>query len=182
MVRLVLYAGAYLSLLPCILLFAGALKKVLTCSCRINRLQLEGAAIITATVTASIFFLYYLIELDAQRETSFAYWFGRGQRGLLFIGTILFCLGFFLERRPRPSLTPWTPRSLSITRLWMGAWLWLAAIVAWRGYSWDILPWGPVGTCLSWSVLCFSIVYVQRAFTLPEDTYRAEGDLLGIEE
>lgn len=182
MMRLLLYAVAYMSLVPCILLLAGALKKSAACWCRISRLQLEGCIIVTATMFFQMFFSGYLKALDASGGSTFYYWFSRGAYGLYSVGAILFFLGFFLERRPRPGLSPWPRWQVRLNFAWMVLWLLAAAHTSGRRYAWEVAAWDPVHVLVAWSALCFSLVYCYRAFKYPAESVHAEGDLIGIEE
>lgn len=182
MVRILLYAFACAAVVPCLLLLAGAVKKSTACWCRINRLQMEGAAIVTVTMFFQIFFSGYLKALDASGESSFYYWFCRGSYGLYAVGAILFFLGFFLERRPRPGLSPWPRLQVRLSFGWMVLWLLAAAYAAGRRYAWDAAAWDPAHIYTAWSTLVFSVVYCYRAFKHPGESIYAEGDLIGIEE
>lgn len=182
MVKLISYIGAYMSLAPCVLLLAGAARKNAGFGSRVNRLQLEGMIIVATTMIFRLFCLHYVLALDAIRKTSFAYWYERGEHGLFAVGIILFALGFFLERRPRPGLEHWPSKLLLASNAWMGAWLLFAAFASGRRYTWDVAMWSPVRSAISWSVLIFAIIYCHRAFARPGESRYAEGDIIGIEE
>jgi hypothetical protein len=182
MARFLLTFGAYLSLAPTLFLLIGAVRKVYADRQRIARLQMEGALILVLTLLFRLFLFDFVVSLDAIRETSFTYWFDRGEHGFFAVGFILFFLGFFLERRPRPGLNPWPPRITHFAKVWMWVWLWIAVFVAFKGYGWTVSSWSPLRTCIAWSFLFFSGGYCYLAFIRPDETRCAEGDLLGIEE
>lgn len=182
MMHLIAYAAAYLSLAPCALLLAGAAKKTSDCASRVNRLQLEGAVIITLVMSFTLFFLHRVLAMEQVGETSFAYWYERGEYGLFAVGIILFALGFFLERRPRPGLERWPLKARLLSGGWMGGWLLFAAFASGRQYAWDMAVWSPARTAAAWSILFFAIIYCHRAFVRPGESRHAEGDLIGIEE
>ena len=182
MARFLFTAGAYLTLAPVLLVLAGAARKVWCNWQRVARLQLEGAAILAVAVLSRFLLAGYIASVDQARGTSLAYWYDRGENGFLAVGLILFFLGFFLERRPRPGLEPWPPRLTQAARLWLCAWLCLAVYVVWRGNTWDGAPWSPLHVCVALGFLYFSGAYCYLAFARPGETRSAEGDLVGIEE
>ncbi|MBW7863265.1 MAG: hypothetical protein GX580_08930 [Candidatus Hydrogenedens sp.] len=104
------FLGAVAAQLPWWLLLAGALRKVLLHSGRLQRLQAEGAAVAAGGMLACWVMFDPTVGVDPARESSLAYWLARGEEGLFLIGMMLVGMGYFLERRPRPGLTPW-PRA-----------------------------------------------------------------------
>lgn len=173
---------AYSALAPSLLLFVGSLKKVIANPQRIARLQVEGAFILTVTIFSRFLIVDYLLLLDQKQGTSFFYWFNRGEQGMFAVGAILFFLGFFLERRPRPNLKPW-PHTLALaSKLTLIIGLFLAAYIAWKQVEWAFSELSLFRTVLSHSFLVFALSYCILAFERPHEVENAEGDLLGIED
>ncbi len=102
--------GAVLVQFPWWLVLAGALRKLFVMPRRLQRMQAEGAAILAAGMLMRWAAWGRDFDMDPERAASFAFWMARGEEGLFFIGAILFAVGYFLERRPLPGLTPW-PRA-----------------------------------------------------------------------
>jgi len=109
------YLCVLLLQLPWWLTLAAAVRRLRSKGGRLRRLQAEGAAP----------------------------WFSRGEIGVLLIGLLLLGLGFFLERRPRPGMTPWpaTVKNICIAAILSGL---VLATVAWilSTYAWLGLPYG----------------------------------------
>ena len=182
MVRFALFAGLYVSLAPCVALCVGAARKVWARSHRIARLQLEGAALILFGLLLRLLAFDPFFGLDAGRESPFAFWLDRGEQGLLAIGVILFGLGFFLERRPRPGLTPWPPRYTRAAWACLAACVVIAALFAWRRYTPGVMPWSLARTWFLLGLSVFSAGYCYMAFKRPDEAARAETKIIGIED
>lgn len=182
MLRVVLFAATYLSLLPCMILCVGAARKVWVRSHRIARLQLEGAAIVLAGLVLRLVMFDAIFGFDPAREGRFAFWFARGEQGLLTIGTILFALGFFLERRPRPGLAVWPVRYIRTAWACAGAGAMIALVIAWRGYAPCPMPWTLSRTSFLLGLTVFAVIYAYMAFMRPDDAAQAEKKIIGIEE
>lgn len=90
-----------------IILLIGAVKELRWISGRISRLQLEGTVLMLIGTMARFIVFDPVIGIDRLKSYEWSLWFGRGETGLYLVGIILFCLGFFLSRRPRPGLKPW---------------------------------------------------------------------------
>ena len=90
-----------------IILVIGAIKELRWIPGRVSRLQLEGAILMLISTIARWIVFDPIIGVDRLRSYEWSWWFARGDTGLYLVGIILFCLGFFLSRRPRPGLKPW---------------------------------------------------------------------------
>ena len=101
------FLGAVLVQFPWWLALAGSLWKLSVMARRLQRMQAEGAAILALGMLMRWAAWGRDFGMDAERAASFAFWMARGEEGLFFIGAILFSVGYFLERRPRPGLTRW---------------------------------------------------------------------------
>ena len=106
---MVYHVAEFLYLLPWCLLLTGALRKACARADRLQRMQCEGAAMIVAGMAGSLVLFDRAFGLDAARQGRFAEWYPWGEHGLFWIGMLLFGLGCFMERRPRPGLKPWPP-------------------------------------------------------------------------
>ncbi len=182
MVRFALLAGIYVSLAPCVALCVGATRKVWARSHRIARLQLEGAGLLLFGLLVRLLAFDPVFGLDPGRESRFAFWFDRGEQGLLAIGIILFGLGFFLERRPRPGLTPWPKRYTRAAWVCMAACVVVAALFWWRRYTPAVMPWSLARTWFLLGLSVFSAGYGYMAFKRPDEAARAETKLIGIKD
>lgn len=182
MVQLALFASIYLACVPPMLLCVGAARKVWACSRRIARLQLEGAALVMAGLLLRLLAFDPFFGLDSARESRFGFWFDRGEQGMLAIGIILFGLGFFLERRPRPGLDPWPARYTRAAAGCLGACVLVALVFLWRGYAPGPMPWTLARTWFLLGLAVFAAVYCRMAFLRPAEAARAESDLIEIED
>lgn len=126
-----------------ILLIIGAVKEWRWIPGRISRLQLEGAIIMFIGTVAKWVVFNQFFCLDPLRSEEWSYWFGRGELGLFLVGLILFGLGFFLSRRPRPGLKPWNAglKRLSlisfIVVLGFVILTWFHLYARWFHFSWE---------------------------------------------
>lgn len=177
------YAMVTLVLAPLLLFFVGAIRKVRRVSNRIVRLQLEGAMMMVVGVFLKGAMFDPVVGYDPAHETRLAYWFDRGETGLFVIGLILLFFGFFLERRPRPGLRPWSTgeRNTAVTGILAGAVL-TAAMLWVKGASPSGWPWPPVRVGLTAGLLPMACAYCRHAFINPVESTTAEYDILGIEE
>lgn len=127
--------------LPWWLTLLAAMRRLRRKGGRLRRLQAEGAALIAAGYFAK--WMVYDINFGPDRLeiTAWSPWFSRAETGLLLIGLLLLGLGFFLERRPRPGMTPWpaTVKNVCIAGILSGL---VLATVAWilSAYAWLGLP------------------------------------------
>ena len=126
-----------------ILLIIGAIKECRWIRGRISRMQLEGAIIMfTGTIAKWIVFNQFL-AINPLRSEDWTYWFDRGELGLYFIGLILFGLGFFLSRRPRPGLKPWDAgiKRMAVMSFFIALGfsilLWFYLYARWFNFSWE---------------------------------------------
>ncbi len=182
MIYFAVLTGLYMSLLPCGLLLVGAARKTWRYPKRIARMQLEGAAIIVIGMVTRFIVFDPLFGADPGRETSFAYWFERGESGLFAIGIILFALGFFLERRPRPDLTPWPQQYKQAAWIWAAVCCPIALLFVWRARSLGPMPWSLTRAGFAWALLAFALLYCFMAFMRPDEPLHAESDSLHIED
>ncbi len=182
MMYFVVLTSVYMSLLPCGLFLVGAAHKTWLHPTRTSRLQLEGALIAFTGMIVRVIVFDPMFGRDPLRETSFSYWFSRGESGLFAIGVILFVLGFFLERRPRPDLTPWPQRHTLAAWIWAGACFPTALFASWLAREMDAMPWSVTRAGFAWSLLAFALVYCYMAFTRPDEPLHAESDMIHIKE
>jgi hypothetical protein len=102
------YIAVFLCHMPWILLLLAAADRVRTGHTgRVYRLQLEGVALaLLGTLTK---WLIHDPHFGLGREglARWGEWFDRGERGIFWIGVLLFVLGYVRERRPRPGLAHW---------------------------------------------------------------------------
>jgi len=126
-----------------ILLIIGAIKEYRWIRGRISRMQLEGAVIMFLGTIAKWIVLNQFFGLDRLQSEEWAYWFNRGELGLFLVGLILFGLGFFLSRRPRPGLKPW---NAGIKRLTIISFIlilgfsiltWFHLYARWFNFAWE---------------------------------------------
>lgn len=155
------YAVVLLLQTPWWLLLWGAVRRVRRRGGRLRRLQVEGALILVAGTAAKWLVFDTHFGFDRLNVTLWSYWFSRGEVGVFFIGLLLFGLGFFLDRRPRPGLVPWprTVKRVCIAALLSGG---IAGAVAYIlvGYRWFELPWSAARVLFSLGMLPFAIGYV----------------------
>ncbi|MCX8065938.1 MAG: hypothetical protein N3G21_12330 [Candidatus Hydrogenedentes bacterium] len=124
------------------ILLIGAVKELRWISGRISRLQLEGAVLMLIGTIGRCIVFDPVIGIDRLRSYEWSLWFGRGETGLYLVGVILFCLGFFLSRRPRPGLKPWDAsikRRVFITfivALGLGILIWFYFKAPWFNTAW----------------------------------------------
>jgi hypothetical protein len=163
------YAIVLLALAPWGMLFLGALRAVRRRGGRLRRMQVEGAALILAGSLAKWMVFDPLFGFDRLRSAIWSYWFARGEVGFFLIGLLLFTLGFFLERRPRPGLIPWpsTVKSVCITGILLGAGLGLLAF-KWSQYPWLHLPWTLPRVVFSLGMFPFAAGYLVLGRRLPD--------------
>lgn len=178
MVYFAVLTGVYMSLLPGGLFLAGAARKTWARPRRISRLQLEGAVIAVAALLTRLAVFDPMFGVDPEKTGRFAYWFDRGEPGLFAIGLILFGLGFFLERRPRPGLSPWPGRYTRAAWTSALACIPVALIFVWKASDIGIMPWSMGRTGFLWSLLAFAVLYCYMAFKRPTEHLNAENDLI----
>ena len=158
---LLYYICILVLLAPWFLLLRGAIRLLRRNGGRLRRLQVEGAALLSAGSVAKWIVFDPNFGFDRLRVEIWSYWFSRGEIGLFLIGLLLFGLGFFLEREPRPALRPW-PRIgkiISMTAILSGIALGTVAYIVF-GYPWFELPWSAARILFSLGVLPFAIGYV----------------------
>ncbi len=136
----------------------------------------------TASLSARLAVLDPVVGFDPMRESAFTYWFDRGEQGLFVIGALLFVLGYFLERRPRPGLEPWPQGRVAASAAWMALCLAAAAAFSWSGSALDPAPWSIVRGAFALGLFVFSVHYCRVAFKKPDESARAEGDVILIKE
>ncbi|HDP33912.1 MAG TPA: hypothetical protein ENN29_02245 [Candidatus Hydrogenedentes bacterium] len=178
MIYFAVLTGVYMSLLPCCLFLVGAARKTWARPRRISRLQFEGALIAVSGMIARVIVFDPMFGRDPLRETAFAYWFSRGEAGLFAIGIILFGLGFFLERRPRPGLSPWPRRYARAA--WLCALLCIpvAGLFVYKAASIGDMPWSMARAGFLWSLFAFALLYCYMAFRRPDEPLHAEDELI----
>lgn len=159
------FFGAVAAQLPWWLLLAGALRKAFLHPRRLQRIQAEGAAMAAGGMLACWVMFDPTIGVDPARESSLAPWLARGEGGLFLIGMMLLGVGYFLERRPRPGLTPWPQAGKAAA----AAAILAGALVALPLAGGDVLagarlPWAL--SRLSWSLgmLPFAAAYLAEAW------------------
>lgn len=91
-----------------LLIASGSIRKT-WCrpSDRLQRLQTEGVLMLLFGMFSAWVLFDRQWGIDRERTSAFAYWFTHGERGLFWIGQLLLFMAYFLERRPRPGLSPW---------------------------------------------------------------------------
>ena len=154
-----------LFLLPWLLLLAGALRRVMARPDRLQRMQGEGSFIVVAGMLGGLLLFDAAFGLDAARKTRFAEWYPWGERGLFWIGLLLFGLGFFLERRPRPGIRKWPPagKAVALAGILAGG----VAAFALHGHTHllgCLFPWSPFRAAFSLGMAPFALLYVADAF------------------
>lgn len=145
MARMGMYVVIVLALLPWgVLAWAAVVRVWAGHDGRLYRLQAEGA--VMALVGAAAKWMVFDPNFGFVRHdiSRWGEWFDRGERGLFWIGVLLFLLGYVLERRPRRGLAPWpkTMTRLAWSGLLMGACVGLAAYgLGWgAGLAWPFTP------------------------------------------
>ncbi len=157
-----------------IILVIGAIKELRWISGRVSRLQLEGSILMLIGTIARWIVFDPVIGIDRLKAYEWSLWFARGETGLYLVGIILFCLGFFLSRRPRPGLKPW---DASITR-WVLITFILAlglGILSWFYFKapWFNTAWGWYRVIFGIALYSFAIGYLKQErnpSTLPPET------------
>jgi len=154
-----------LFLLPWIALAAGALRKTWLKPDRLQRMQSEGASIVLAGMFVAFLLFDASFGLDAQHKSRFTEWYPWGERGLFWIGMLLFGLGFFLERRPRPGLKPWSPagRAAAFVAILVGAFASFALLGQVQMLG-SVFPWSPARMAFSVGMVPFALLYALDAF------------------
>lgn len=150
------------------LLLWGAIGALRRHGGRLRRMQVEGAALILIGTVSKWVVFDTLVGLN-RLETDWAYWFSRGEVGIFMIGLLLFGLGYFLERRPRPGLVPWpsTVKSIGITGILIGLGLGMAAFKFFQ-YPWLHLPWSMGRVVFSLGMYPFALGYVVLGRRIPD--------------
>ena len=154
-----------LFLMPWILLLAGALRKAWLRPDRLQRMQCEGTVIILAGMLAALLLFDAAFGLDAGRKSRYTEWYPWGEQGLFAIGMLLFGLGHFLERRPRPGLKPWSSagRAAALAGILSGGTA--AFVVHEHTHLLGVLfPWTPARVAFSLGMAPFALLYVVDAF------------------
>lgn len=168
------YLGMILLLSPWLLLSAGAIRRVLQRNTRLRRFQMEGAILILLALLGkwAVYDPHYGLML--RYEGIWPYWFSRGEAGLMWIGMLLFGLGYFLERRPSPHLIPWPASGKRICGLailcgaTMGLLVW-----HYKGVAWGEAPWSPARMWFTAGCLPFAVGYnlwMKDWDVIPDDT------------
>jgi len=103
-----LYATILIFQVPGLMLLAGALVKLARANTRIHRLQVGGAGILCAGMLGRWIIFDPNFGVDRYEQYLWSYWFDRAELGAFAIGLLFLMLAFFLERRPRPGLRPWS--------------------------------------------------------------------------
>lgn len=178
MIYFAVLTGVYMSLLPCCLFLVGAARKTWAHPLRISRLQLEGAVIAITGMSARLFVFDSIVGVDPMRTSRFSYWLDRGEVGLFAIGLILFGLGFFLERRPRPGLILWPQRYTRAAWFCAGACFPIALFYVYKFSAIGLMPWSMGRAGFLWSLLAFSLLYCYMAFKRPDEPLHAESDII----
>lgn len=126
-----------------ILLIIGAIKECRWIRGRVSRMQLEGSVIMFLGTITKWIVLNQFFGIDRLQSEEWTYWFNRGELGLFFVGLILFGLGFFLSRRPRPGLKPWDAgiKRMAVMSfliaLGFGILLWFYLYARWFNFAWE---------------------------------------------
>jgi len=158
------FFGAVLVQFPWWLVLAGSLWKLPVMARRLQRMQAEGAAILALGMLMRWAAWGRDFDMDAERAASFAFWMARGEEGLFFIGVILFAVGYFLERRPRPGLTRWPQAGKTAAAAAIlvsgGAGLLLLGRDTFFGMT---FPWEPARVMWSLGVYPFAAGYLAEA-------------------
>ncbi len=158
---LITYYGCVLILLaPWALLLVGAVRRMRERGGRLRRFQTEGAVLAMAGSVSK--WIVYDLNFGPDRLgiTNWGYWFSRGEVGIFFVGLLMFGLGYFLERRPRPGLTPWPGKMKTISAIAILSSVPLSVIaLAFFNYPWFELPWDGWRILLTLGVLPFSLGY-----------------------
>jgi hypothetical protein len=169
-------------MLPWLMLLVGSVRKVYGSNDRLQRLQVEGAFLIFSGMLVSWIFFDKTLGRDPDREGRFAFWYENGEHGLYWIGLLLFGLGEFLERRPRPGLKPWlrTGKVLACAGILSG----VIAAVYFHGEalfldSW--YAWNPARMVFSLGMLPFASVYMADAFINGPQSSWAENAEMGVD-
>ncbi|HPO11893.1 MAG TPA: hypothetical protein PLI09_00490 [Candidatus Hydrogenedentes bacterium] len=155
------YLCVLILLAPWWLLLFGSIKRLFRKGGRLRRLQAEGAFL--ALVGTMAKWIVYDINFGADRLniTEWGYWFNRGEVGIFFIGLLLFGLGYFLERRPRPGLASWPHPIKTVSEIAILSCIALGVVAhSFFNYPWFELPWDSWRILFSLGVLPFSIGYV----------------------
>lgn len=104
---MIYYIVVVLTLMPWVLILAGAWRKSRIRGGRVIRLQLEGVAILLAMALAGWVILDPNFGIDKFKTELWSLYFEYSATGAFWIGLLFFFLGFFLERKPRPGLEKW---------------------------------------------------------------------------
>lgn len=158
------YLLVVLALGPWLLLVAGAFRRVRIRGGRLRRMQAEGAALAVIGALARWAAFDPRLANGYAAEGTWPYWLSRGELGLAGIGLMLFALGFFLERRPRPGIHPWpeTGKRVAAGSI-LGAAAFSLALALLSEEAWLGLPWGPGRILFSFGCYPFAMLYFSRA-------------------
>jgi len=151
---------------PWLLMTAGAARKVAgRPGHRLYRLQAEGTMILLCGMAAAWILFDRYFGVDRARSSSLAYWFTHGERGLFWIGQLLFFMAYFLERRPNPRRVPWptTIKTAASAGILLG--LTAAAAATFLIHSPEMtLPWSWAREGWSLGLIPFALPYFREAW------------------
>jgi len=158
---------------PWLLLSAGAIRRVAQWNTRLRRFQMEGAVLVTLALLGKWAVYDPHFGLMPRDQELWPYWFARGEAGLMWIGMLLFGLGYFLERRPSPRLIPWPASGKRICGLAIlcGATM---AVLTWhyKGVDWGGDPWSQARLWFAAGCLPFAAGYnlwMKDGDAIPDD-------------
>lgn len=168
-----LYMVLLAMLLPWGVLFATAVTRVAAGQrSRIYRMQLEGAALVLLGTLSKWIIYDPLFGMERHGLARWGIWYDRGERGLFWIGVLLFALGYALERRPRKGLKPWPKPwpTVAWTGLLLGGGL---GLLAWYDGRLDAggLPWaaGRIAFTLGWLPFAWGYFQNDRTTRQPDE-------------
>ncbi len=157
---MVFHLWMILLLSPWLLLSVGAVRRVRQRNTRLRRLQVEGAIIILLALIGKWVVYDPNLGLAMRSPGLWTYWFARGEAGFMWVGLLIFGLGYFLERRPGPGLIPWPAYGKRVcgVAILCGA---TVALIAWhyKGVSWGDEPFSQARLWFSAGCLPFGVGY-----------------------
>ncbi len=146
-----------------VLLIIGAVKECKWMSGRVSRMQLEGSIVMFVGTVSKWVVFNSMIGIDRLRSEEWSYWFSRGELGFYLVGLILFGLGFFLSRRPRPGLKPWDAGIKRWTVMTFIVVLGFGILTWFYFYApWFRFPWEYVRVLFSIALYPFAIGYLKQ--------------------
>jgi hypothetical protein len=143
------------------LVLFGAVRLARRGGGRLRRIQVEGALFIVIGSLAKWIVYDPNFGIDRLSISRWSPWFTRAETGAFCIGVLLFVLGFFLDRRPRPGLTPFPKSGRIISKVAILTGI-LAGTVTyiWSQYPWFSLPWDKPRIFFCLGALPFAFFYL----------------------